>query len=180
MESSQFDPGGFYEFDGATGAIKARGGQRVLVLTDSLLAPLVAAAASSGDLTPLRTLGNSLAKHVKEALDGDVSGGSPEAVFSAANAVMGVFGWGRLEVERWGDALALSVDGLPALDERRLAAAALLGGLLSGLSGQEAACVPVGDQFLVVHPDAADSVWKLARSGKNMASIAASLQGGPS
>lgn len=178
MESSQFDPSGFYEFDAASGAIKARGGQRVLVLSDALLAPLVAAAASSGDLTPLRTLGNGLAKHAKESLKGDALGGTPEAVFGAASAVMSVFGWGRLEVERWGDALALRVESLPALDERRLAAAALLGGLLSGLSGEEAACVPVGDQFLVVHPDVADSVWQLARSGGNVASIAASLQGG--
>ncbi|MFK8000621.1 MAG: hypothetical protein AB8H86_13555 [Polyangiales bacterium] len=178
MESSQFDPSGFYEFDAASGAIKARGGQRVLVLSDALLAPLVAAAASSGDLTPLRTLGNGLGEHAKESLGGDAAGGTPEAVFSAASAVMSVFGWGRLEVERWGDALALRVESLPALDERRLAAAALLGGLLSSLSGEEAACVPVGEQFLVVHPEAADSVWKLARSGGSVASIAASLQGG--
>ena len=178
MESSQFDPGGFYEFDAASGAIKARGGQRVLVLSDALLTSLVAAAAANGDLTPLRTLGNGLAKHAKDSLKGDATGGTPEVVFGAASAVMSVFGWGRLEVERWGDALALRVESLPMLDERRLAAAALLGGLISGLSGEEAACVPVGEQFLVVHPDVADSVWQLARSGGTLASIAASLQGG--
>lgn len=180
VDSPQFDPGGFYEFNINNGSVKTRSGERVLVLGQDVLGPLVSAAAASGDLTPLRALGSNLASHAKSAIAGAPADAAPADVFSAAAGVVGVFGFGRLEVERWGEAIALRMVDAPALDERRLANAALLGGLLSGLSGDEVACVPVDDRFLVVSPNAADAVWKLARGGAAVADIVAALHGGAS
>ena len=181
MESPQFDPGGFYEFNVRGGAVKTRDGQRVLVVGHDVLTPLVAAAAASGDLTPLRTFGQNLAKEAQNSLGAKAADASPEAVIGHASSVMALFGWGRLELERWGEALVFSMTDLPSLDERQLAAAALLGGFASGLSGREVACVPVADQrFLVVDPTVADTVWKLARGGAKLPELVAKLHGGAS
>ncbi len=178
VESPQFDPGGFYEFNVRGGAVKTRDGARVMVLTGEALGPLVQAAASSGDLKPIRTLGQNLATHAQASLGSDANGAAPEDVLAHASSVLALFGWGRLGLERWGQALALTLTDAPELDERRLATAALLGGLLSELSGHEVACVPVDDRFLVVAPTVADKIWKQARGGADLPTVVASLSAG--
>lgn len=176
MAQSAFDPGGFFEFDLAAGAVRARGGERVLVLSDSVLAPLVSAAVRNGDLTAVRKLGRDLGAAASQDM-GQPNAARAEDVLSRAADVLSLFGWGRLRVERWGDALVAHVDGLPTLDDDHLGIAALLGGLFSALADREVACVPVseGGAFLLVDPAVAQQVWKWSRNGEGVPAIVGRL-----
>jgi hypothetical protein len=177
IADASFDPGGFFEFDLARGAISSRGGGRVLVLSDGVLAPLVSAAVEGGDLTAVRKLGRQLGEAAAGALDGAAPGRPAEEVLGHAAAVLSLFGWGRLSVDRWGDALVAKLEQLPRLDDEHLGVAALLGGLFSSLAQEEVACVPVGNDgaFLLVDPAVAQQVWKWSRAGDDVAAVVGRL-----
>jgi len=178
--SQAFDAGGFFEFDLATGSVKDRGGERVVVLTESVFTPLVQSAVASGDLTALRELGGALGERVK-AMVPSTQGASPSTVFDAVAGHLAVFGWGRLEVQRWGDALALRLNDAPAHDEHGLAVSALLGGVMSALGDSDAACVPVADgSFLLVAAEIAEEVWGWAQEVDDVSSLVTRLSGGAS
>ena len=88
MTDTAFDPGGFYEFDLGRGTVRTQAGGRVVVLTDNVLAPLVSAAATQGDLTAVRRLGKQLGEQILANAGGDVEGSDPAlkheyVVFSA-------------------------------------------------------------------------------------------------
>lgn len=171
--TASFDPGAFFEFDLAKGAVSARGSGRVLVLTDEVVAPLISAAVEGGDLTAIRRLGRQLGEAAATGFEGSARDKSAQEVFGHAAAVLSLFGWGRLRVDRWGDALVATLDQLPHLDGEHLGVAALLGGLFSSLADEEVACVPVGEDgtFLLVDPSVAQQVWKWSRSGDGVALI---------
>ncbi|NOY94381.1 MAG: hypothetical protein GXP55_24655 [Deltaproteobacteria bacterium] len=176
MAIPPFDPGDFFHIDLAHGAMNTRGGQRVLVLSDTVVAPLVSAAVQNGDLTALRELGRVVGAHVESSLGGSPRAASAEDVLGHARAALALFGWGRLCFERWGEALVASLSGLPRLDEDHLGVAALLGGLVSALAEAEVACVPVGDdRFLVVDPSVAEQIWTWSREGADLATLVAHL-----
>lgn len=170
-----FDPGGFFEFDLARGAVRDRAGERVLVLSGGSLSPLITAAVKAGDLTAVRRLGKHLGEAAARGIDPRSS--TPEVVIGRAADVLSLFGWGRLNVDRWGDALTARVDGLPELDDDHLGIAALLGGLFSVLAEREVACVPVSRDgiFLLVDPTVAQQVWKWSRAGDGVPAIVARL-----
>ncbi|MBK6575281.1 MAG: hypothetical protein IPG17_03560 [Sandaracinaceae bacterium] len=171
MSNIGFDPKGFYEFDLARGAVSTRGGARVIVLSDTVVASLVSAAVETGDLTVLRELGKQIGSQVVASLGGAVFDDSPEQVLAHTSGWLGVLGWGRLGFERWGQALVAVMEGVPALDEDSLGIAALLGGVISSLSKLEVACVPVGGKFLVCNPAIAESVWLWANDGVELGTI---------
>lgn len=173
MPDTSFDPGAFFEFDLAHGNVRARDGQRVLLLSEGVLSPLIKTAVANGDLTAIRALGNQLGRAVAESLGGQVMGASPERVIGHAATMMSLYGWGRLRLERWGPALALHVEGLPPLDEDNLAVAALLGGLFSSACSVEVACVPLSDspRYLMVDPSIAEHVWAWSKGGQSLATI---------
>ncbi len=177
MSQLQFDPGGYFEFDLANGAVRTRGGERLLMLSDSVVAPLVSAAVGNGDLTSVRKLGRQLGASAREELGGDVAGRAAEDVLGCAAGLLSLFGWGRLQVDRWGDALVAILDQLPELDSEHLGVAALLGGLFSAMADREVACVPVSKDgiFLVVDPSVAQQVWKWSRAGDDVAAIVGRL-----
>ncbi len=176
--SPAFDAGGFYEFDLTAGSVKDRGGERVVVLTEAVFTPLVQSAVQNGDLTALRELGSALGARVQASV-GDQAAASPSAVFDAVAGLLAVFGWGRLEVQRWGDALALRLHDAPAHDEHGLAVSALLGGLMSTLGDSDAACVPVADgSFLLVAAEIAEEVWGWAQEADDVATLVARLAPG--
>jgi len=174
---ASFDPGAFFQFDLAKGSVRARGGARVLVVSESVLGPLVNTAVANGDLTAVRALGSQLATLVSGSLPGQANALSPGQVVGHAGAVMSLFGWGRLRLEQWGDALVLNVDGMPPLDDDNLALAALLGGMFSTLCTTEVACVPLGrtSRYMMVDPRIAEQVWNWAKEGDGVAAIAAKL-----
>jgi hypothetical protein len=177
MTDTSFDPGGFFQFDLAQGNVRSRGGARVLMLSEGALAPLIHTAVASGDLTAVRMLGSQLGSIVAASLPGPATSLSASQVIAHAGGAMALFGWGRLKLEQWGDALVLQVDGLPPLDSENLAVAALLGGLFSVLCGAEVACVPLArsTKYMMVDPAVAEQVWLWSREGDSLATIASKL-----
>jgi hypothetical protein len=177
MTEPSFDPGGFFQFDLAKGSVRARGGGRVLVVAENVLAPLINTAVAQGDLTAVRSLGSQIGALVSSSLGASPAGLAPAQVIGHAGAVMSLYGWGRLRLEQWGDVLVLNVDGLPPLDEDNLAVAALLGGLFSTLCSTEVACVPIGRtaSYMMVDPRIAEQVWTWAKEGESLASISSKL-----
>tara|TARA_B100001750_G_C15383719_1_gene533810 strand:+ start:370 stop:924 length:555 start_codon:yes stop_codon:yes gene_type:complete len=176
--SDSFDAAGYYEFDLARGAIQDRAGDRVVVLPEAALAPLVQSAAANGDLTAMRALGTALGERIQSGL-GAVEGASPAAVFQAAAGHLAVFGWGKLSVERWGDALCFQMQEAPQHDEHGLALSALLGGLMSTLAGRDVACVPADEgRYLLVDAEIAEEVWGWAQETGDVAALVARLAPG--
>ncbi|HEX7478241.1 MAG TPA: hypothetical protein VF331_10575 [Polyangiales bacterium] len=177
MTDTHFDPGGFFQFDLAHGRVRTRGGARVIVLAENVLAPLIMTAVQNGDLTAIRTLGSQLGQIVGQSLPGTANTLSPQIVLTHAGAVMSLYGWGRLKLEQWGGALVLVVEGLPPLDEDNLAVAALLGGMFSTLCAAEVACVPIArtTKYIMVDPRIAEQVWAWSKSGDSLATIASKL-----
>jgi hypothetical protein len=108
---------------------------------------------------------------VVSSLGGAVFDDSPEQVLAHTAGWLGVLGWGRLSLERWGNALVAVMDEVPALDEDSLGISALLGGVISALSELEVACVPVAGKFLVCNPAIAESVWLWANDGVELGTI---------
>ena len=172
-QDAPFDPGGFYQFDLSNGEVRSRGGHRVLMLSEAALAPLINTAVQNGDLTAVRTLGTQLGKLIAAGLPGPADEVATSIVLGHAAGVLALYGWGRLELERWGDALVLTVHGMPPLDENNLAVAALLGGLFSRLVVTEVACVPLANSncYLMVEPSIAEQVWSWARDGQALPAI---------
>jgi hypothetical protein len=177
MTEPSFDPGGFFQFDLAKGSVRSRGGGRVLLVSESVLSPLINTAVAHGDLTAVRSLGSQLGSIVASSFETPPNGLAPAQVIGHAGAVMSLFGWGRLRLEQWGDALVLHVDGLPPLDEDNLAVAALLGGLFSTLCSTEVACVPIARtaRYMMVDPRIAEQVWTWSKEGESLASIVSKL-----
>ena len=177
MTETSFDPGGFFQFDLAKGAVRSRGGSRVLLVSESVLAPLINTAVANGDLTAIRSLGSQLGSIVSSTLGGPANAAAPSQLIGHAGAVMSLFGWGRLRLEQWGDALVLQVEGLPPLDEDNLAVAALLGGLFSTLCSTEVACVPISRsaKYIMVDPRIAEQVWSWSKEGESLAANSGKL-----
>ena len=177
MSGARFDPGGFYEFNLAEGAVKTRDGSRVLILSDNAVAPLVSTAVRTGDLTPIRQLGREIGEMVASSLGSPATECTVDRVLGHAASVLALFGWGRLGIQRWGDALVIGVTHAPTLDDDFLALAALLGGLFSVLARREVACVPTGSQgrFVVVDPTVAEQVWNWTREGADLSTVVGRL-----
>ena len=177
MSDTTLDPVGFYQFDLAQGTVRLQKGQRVLALSEDVLASLIVTAVSHGDLTAVRSLGTQLGEMVADGLAGAVSKLPSAAVMGRAANLLALFGWGRLNLERWGDALVLEMTDMPPLDDDNLAVAALLGGLFSTLCGVEVACVPLADagKYIMVDPAIAEQVWTWSRDGETLPAIAARL-----
>lgn len=177
MADAQFDPSGFFKFDMARGSVRSKGGGRLLLLAEDVLAPLIVTAVNNGDLTAVRAMGSQLGMMVAQSLPGTAANLPPAVVMGHAANVVSLFGWGRLKLERWGDALVIEVDGLPPLDEDNLAVAALLGGLFSTLCKVEVACVPLAQstKYLVVDPSIAEQIWAWSKGGESLSTIAGRL-----
>ncbi|MDB4972496.1 MAG: hypothetical protein JWN48_837 [Myxococcaceae bacterium] len=179
-ETRGFDPGGYFAFDLARGAVHTRHGERVLVLASDVLGPLVSTAVRQGDLTAVRMLGKRIGEDAARSLASDVKAAAPEAVTTHVNGMLSLLGWGTLTLERWGQALVLALEGAPSLDNERLGLAALLGGAFTSLGGRDVACVPVdGTRFVIVHPSIAEAVWSWSKEHKDLASIIARLSPEP-
>lgn len=171
-ETDRFDPTGYLQFDLGEGAVRTKAGDRVLVLSDTVVSPLVSAAVETGDLTAVRELGKHLGSQIVDSLGGSVLDDSPEAVLEHAAGVLAVLGWGRLGLERWGNAMVATVDNPPELDGENLGVAALLGGVFSALADAEVACAPLGGaRYLVCDWTIAEQVWLWAKDGAEVGTI---------
>jgi len=179
-ESGQFDAAGYYAFDLQSGEVRTRAGRRVLILDCDAMGPLISTAVKHGDLTAVRTLGHKIGDQINGACGGAANGLGSQEVMASASAVVGLLGFGRLSLEAWGPAVVLKLEGAPDMDEERLGLAALLGGMLASIVGQDCGCVPVGGDghFVVVDPKVAGQIWSWAQDGKPLASVIARIVDG--
>ena len=165
MPEPHLDPSGFYELDLPRGTVRTRAGERVVVMADHVARALFAAAEPSA----ARQLGEAVATEAMRHLD-DLPDATPERVLGEAAAALGVFGWGRLGLERWGDALVATLDDLPAGVDA--ASEAILSGFFSRLSGREVACAAAGrGKYLLVDPSVAPQVRAWAAEGASVPAI---------
>ncbi len=172
-----FDAGAFFTFDLRAGQVTTRTGRRAILLSDSVLAPLVGAAVVNGDLTVVRRFGRHLGEEVRASLGLRADELALATIVEHVGGVLGLFGWGRLHLDRFGDALVARVEQAPTIDADQLALAALLGGLFSAVTERDVACVPIGEaaQFILVSPPIAETVWSWAREGEDVAGVVARL-----
>lgn len=173
-----FDPAGFYQFNVAGGAVHTKGGQRVVLLSDEVLGLLVSAAVERGDVRAVRRLGQHMGDVVAQSLGGGLANASMEDAAAHISAVMGVFGWGSLGLERWGHALVCKVEDMPALDADNLGMAALLGGLFSRVLGKAVVCLPVDGEgrLIMINPAVAEQVWAWYAQGDSLSEIVGKLE----
>lgn len=177
MGEPRFDPARFYEFDLGEGAVRSRDGARVLVLPDSALTALVSAAVKGGELSALTKLGRTLGAQALASLGGSADTAAPETVLGHAGAVIALFGFGKLSLERWGDALIATLAQQPKLDDDDFATAAFLSGVFSALSGRDVAAVALGEhaRYAIVDPSIAGEVLGWAREGADLPTIVSRL-----
>jgi hypothetical protein len=182
MAAPAFDPGGFFEFSLASGAARTRDGQRIIIMSDGALANLVAGAVERGDVTAFRQLGKQVGESVSQSLGRPPSQLSPEEVLGAASSALALFGWGKLSLERWGDALVAIVSNMPDLNDSQLGVAALLGGMFSYLMDDDVITLPADQnqlgRFILLSPAVAEQVWEWYTNGDTLESIVRRL--GPS
>ncbi len=168
MTEPRLDPAGFYELDLSRGTVHTRAGDRVVVLTDHVARALLR------EPSVLRDLGEAMGAEAARHL-GDAPSATPERALAEGAAALGVFGWGRLGFERWGDALVATLDEAPT--ESREALAALLTGFFSRLTGRAVECVPSGDgKYVMVHPAIAATVRSWAAGGAEVPAIVGRLR----
>jgi hypothetical protein len=172
-QTGRFDAAGYYAFDLSSGEVRTRAGRRMLILDCDAMGPLISTAVKHGDLTAVRLLGHKIGDQIKGACDGGAGDMSPDEVMANASAVIGLLGFGRLSLEAWGPAVVLRLQGAPDMDQERLGLAALLGGMLASVVGQDCGCVPVGSDghFVVVDPTVAGQVWSWSQEGQPLASV---------
>lgn len=182
MSDGRFDAAAFYTFDLTTGTVRirqdaSRAAGRALLLPDSVLVALAQASLRSGDFEPWRQLGVYLGQQAARSLGRAAKQLGLEEVLVHAGGTLGVFGWGRLGVEQWGGALALTLDHAPDIDPHQEVPAALLGGLITALVERPAACVAVDKKrFLVVDPQLAEPLWQWSKRGVGLVSIVERLE----
>ncbi|MCA9601590.1 MAG: hypothetical protein KC417_06190, partial [Myxococcales bacterium] len=101
-------------------------------------------------------------------------------VMGHAASTLALFGWGKLSIERWGDALIATMSNLPLLNDSQLGVAALLGGMFTYLMGDEVITLPADQngRFILVSPDVAEQVWEWYTNGDSIESMVRRL--GPS
>jgi hypothetical protein len=170
MDDARFDPGAFWEFHLASGAMHTREGLRVAALPFDVLTALVGHAVARGDLALVRRVGAALGAEARASLPADPAGLTPEAVLGHAGTVTALFGLGRLGLVRYGDALLATLPGATDLGDD--AVAALLAGLLEVLADAPVACVAVGGgRFLVLSPEAAGAVGAWVSQGAGLGAV---------
>ena len=174
MTSAPTNPTGFYELDLQNGIIRTRHGERVVAISDSIVGVLVSSALR-GNAKTINELGRHLGSEIARTI-GDIQNATPEDVLTHVASVLSIFGWGKLSLERWGDALAMRISNAPQ-GVTADAMATLLAGLLVKLTARELACVPVSeDSFLILHPSTVGAVRSWTKKGEGLSVIVGKLQ----
>ncbi|MDW8246139.1 MAG: hypothetical protein RMJ84_06145 [Sandaracinaceae bacterium] len=167
-----FSPTSYFRAQLKEGKMLTRGERRVLVVSEESMRSLVRLAIKSGDLNAIRRLGRAIGQEVLASLGEDPNQLPPHALVDHFAGLWALFGWGLIEIESWGDALVMRVEGSPSLDENQLGLAALLGGSVSALASLEVAAVPVGsNRFLLLAPEVADTVLEWSKKGYSLPAI---------
>jgi hypothetical protein len=140
MAELGFDPSQSVKFDFVRGAVEIDGGAHLLVPTSSLLALCRGAGAEA-----LRDFGRGLGTELGRRVAGRIriNEASVESVVTHLGGDLALVGLGSLGVERWGQALVLTVTTSPLDREGDALVAAVLEGALQRAMARDVAVVPL-------------------------------------
>jgi hypothetical protein len=144
MSNPPFDASKAVTFDLPRGQIQKDGADPRLLVSASALIALCRAAGVDGASTFARATGQSIGAAIAarfERTGSDVGSAAIDAVVEHLSGELAVIGFGRLSVERWGQALVLVVDHGPASDAGDELLRGLLGAAVAGAAGLDLECV---------------------------------------
>ena len=143
MSNPPFDASKAVTFDLSRGQIQEGADTRLLVSARALVA-LCRAAGADAASTFARATGQSIGATIAtrfESAGSDVGRAAIDSVAEHLSGELAVAGFGRLSVERWGQALVLVVDHGPATDAGDELLQALLGAAVAGAARLDLECV---------------------------------------
>jgi hypothetical protein len=173
MSNPPFDASKAVTFDLARGQIQKDGADaRMLVSASALIALCRAAgveAASTFAHATGQSIGAAIAARFAQAGQ-DAGGAAIEAVVEHLSGELAVAGFGRLSVERWGQALVLVIDHGPATEAGDELVRALLGAAVAAAAKLDLECVRLardGDRarFFIAGRRGAEKVRQWLGSG---------------
>jgi hypothetical protein len=144
MPNPPFDASKAVTFDLSRGQIQRDGADARLLVSASALVALCRAAGVDAASTFARATGQSIGTAVAtrfERMGSDVGGAAIDAVVEHLSGELAIAGFGRLSIERWGQALVLVVDHGPTTDEGDELLRALLGAAVAGAARLDLECV---------------------------------------
>jgi hypothetical protein len=172
---------------GALVADSAKGSLRTRDATPLLALPLegLSAALSHGGPAAIRALadalGSALVPSAREALGDALGEASPEDVAYGINAALARFGLGRIEFERWGDALVARWHDAPATHGPLAELCALaLARCVHALAGLDVSAAALGSdgalRVLLAHQTVCAHAIERAKDNASVAAILADLR----
>jgi len=144
MSNPPFDASKAVTFDLSRGQIQKEGAEPRLLVSASALVALCNAAGGEAASAFARATGQSIGAAIAarfERAGHDVGGAAIDAVVEHLSGELAVAGFGRLSVERWGQALVLVVDYGPATEAGDDLLRALLGAAVAGAAKLDLECV---------------------------------------
>ena len=144
MSNPPFDASKAVTFDLSRGQIQKEGAEPRLLVSASALAALCRAAGPDAVTAFARTTGQGIGAAIAKRFerDGNDAGRAAiDAVVEHLSGELAVAGFGRLSVERWGQALVLVVDHGPSTDQGDELLRALLGAAVGGAAKLDLECV---------------------------------------
>jgi hypothetical protein len=173
MSNPPFDASKAVTFDLSRGQIQKEGAEPRLLVSASALVGLCRAAGVDAASTFARTTGQSIGAAIAtrfERAGQNVGAAAIDAVVEHLSGELAVAGFGRLSVERWGQALVLVVDYGPVTEAGDELLRALLGAAVAGAAKLDLECVRLareGDRvrFFIAGRRGAEKVRQWLGSG---------------
>jgi len=144
MSNPPFDASKAVTFDLSRGQIQKEGADSRLLVSAGALVALCRAAGADAATTFARATGQTIGSTIAtrfERVGSNVGAAAIDAVIEHLSGELAVAGFGRLSVERWGQALVLVVDYGPATEAGDELVRALLGAALAGAARLDLECV---------------------------------------
>jgi hypothetical protein len=173
MSNPPFDASKAVTFDLSRGQIQKDGADPRLLVSASALVTLCRAAGADAASVFARASGESIGAAIAQRFERagtNAAGAAIDAVLEHLSGELGVAGFGRLSMERWGQALVLVVDHGPGMDAGDELLRALLGGAVGGAAKLDLECVRLtreGDRarFLIAGRKGAQKVKQWLGAG---------------
>ena len=144
MSNPPFDASKAVTFDLSRGQIQKEGADSRLLVSAGALVALCRAAGADAATTFAQATGQAIGSAIAtrfERAGTNAGAAAIDAVIEHLSGELAVAGFGRLSVERWGQALVLVVDHGPATEAGDELARALLGAAVAGAARLDLECV---------------------------------------
>jgi len=175
MTEARFEPRGYLRFDLASGRLATRDDRRHLVIPAEVLE---AAGSAEGLAEAARSWGKAQGKTLASFGGGDALEAPPEQFLTDLAHLLATLGWGRCELETWGDVLFAVVGDAPSGGGARVLGA-LLAGVFEAVGGQRFECIPMAEgRFLLCGAEGADAIRGWVEAGARPGEVVSRMQSG--